>query len=168
MLKPDSLRAWLTDAIPEIKAEPSRLQIHIERGSVRSLGAPINGLAWEYRYALSAIALDLTTHPDAVFAALIGWVSIYQTELLQSFDKNRQGIAFDVEVLDAKKIDLDIRLELTEVVRAIPRPGGGHTIIHDPEPPQAGMDQWPDGPAEPPPIRSIWIGDELVAELPDG
>lgn len=168
MIKPDSLRAFLTSAVPALGQEADRLQIYIDKGSVRATGVPTAGgvTAFEYGYTCTLLLLDLAVHPDAVFVPLLAWLWENQPDLLQNYDRNRQGLAFEADILDAKKIDLQITVPLTERVGATPRDGGGFDIVHFPEPAQAGVETWSDGPAEPPPATSIWVGDEMIAEIP--
>lgn len=170
MLKPDSLRAFLTAAVPALKAEADRLQIFVDKGAIRSTGVPTAAgvTGFEYGYTCTLLLLDLAEHPDAVFVPLLVWVGANQPELLQNFEKNRQGIAFEADILANDKIDLQISLELTERVVAKPRAGGGVDIEHLAEPPQAGVEAWPGLQGVPPPATEIYAGDELIAQIPAG
>ncbi|WP_292066006.1 phage tail protein [Brevundimonas sp. UBA7664] len=167
MLKPDSVRAFLTAAIPALKAEPDRLQIYIDKGSIRATGVPgASGvMGFEYRYTCTLMLLDFAVHPDAVMTPLVAWVAVNEPELLQNYDKNREGLAFEADILDARKIDLQISLPLTERVIATPV-DGGFNMVHAAEPAQAGVESWPAGPASPPVIHSIYADGELIAEIP--
>lgn len=168
MRKPDSLRAWLSGAIPSLKADPDRLQIFIEKGGLRSTGVPgVSGtLGVEYSYTCQLLLLDFAGDPDGVFIALIAWISTNQPELLQNFDRNRQGIAFECDILDGQKVDLQITLELTEAVLASARTEGGYDVIHPEEAAQVGLEPWATGPNTPPLIGSLYANGELIAELP--
>ena len=46
MNKPESLRAHLVAAVPELKRNPDRLLTFVDNGSMRSTAAP--GLSFEY------------------------------------------------------------------------------------------------------------------------
>lgn len=170
MLKPDSLRAFLTTAVPALGQEADRLKIFIDKGSIRATGRPIAGgvTAFEYGYTCTLLLLDLAEHPDSVFVPLLVWVGRNEPALLQNFEKNRQGIVFDADILADDKIDLQISLELTERVVATPRPSGGVDVVHAAEPPQAGVETWPGLESAPPSATSIYVGDELIAEIPAG
>lgn len=171
MLKPDSLRAFLTAAVPALAAEADRLKIFVDKGTIRATGAATAGgvTGFEYGYTCTLLLLDLAEHPDAVFVPLLVWVGRNQPDLLQNFQRNRTGISFDADILADDKIDLQISLELTERVIATPRAGGeGVDIEHAPEPPQAGVETWPGLEASPPPAASIYAHGELIAEIPAG
>ena len=154
MLKPDSLRAHLTAAIAELARNPDQLLVFIDRGAIVSTGVP--GLSFEYRYTLNLILTDCTVHPDTIMVPLLAWLAVHQPELLANPDRRGQ-IAFEADILDNDRIDLDIKIPLTERVGVHPLPDGGHSAEHYPEPPvmepylQAG--HW-----------QLYVKGELVAE----
>lgn len=168
MLKPDLLRAFLTAAIPALQGVADRLQVFIDKGSIRATGVPARSgvVGFEYRYTCTLILQDFAGHPDAVMLPVVAWVALNEPELLANYDKNRTGIAFEADILSAKAIDLQISLDLTERVIATPRLGGGFDIVHAAEPAQVGIETWPNGPENPPEISSIFLGGELIAEIP--
>lgn len=133
MLKPDSLRAALTAAIADLRTDPKRLSMFIDKGSLRATAAP--GLSFEYRYTLQLLLLDFAGHPDQVMVPLIAWLFVHQNELLANPDKSRDGIGFKAELLDSGRVDLEIELALTERVRVQRRQDGGFDVTHLPEPP---------------------------------
>lgn len=171
MTKADRLREYLSAAIPALKDNPDRFQVFVDKGSLRATGAPGAGgvIAFEKSYTCTLLLLDFAGDENAVFLAVIAWLSVHQVETLQNFDRNRQGVGFECDVLDAHKVDLQITLDLTERIGATPRPApnqGGYDIAVWAEPAQAGQDAWMDGPAVPPLVGSIYAGGELIAELP--
>ena len=131
MLKPESLRKHLATAIPELARNPDQLLVFIDNGSLASTAA--DGLSFEYRYTLNLILTDYAGHPDTVMVPLLIWIGIHQNELLAN-PGNRSAIAFDADLLANDKVDLSIRLPLTERVGVHPRDGGGYNIEHYPEP----------------------------------
>lgn len=166
MLKPDSLRAALTAAMPALARDPDKLAIFIDKGRIagRMRSAPdYPNIGFEYRYQLNAVLLDFTGHPDAVFVAVMLWLHDNQPDLLQRHAP--EPIAFDADVIDAKTIDLSFKLELSETVRAVPLDGGGMEMIHLPEPPAIdefeGVSRWT-------PLEAIYVAGELVAGEPPG
>lgn len=171
MLKPDSLRAFLTAAVPALRAESDRLKIFMEKGQLRcALG---QHLGWEYAYTLTLQIIDFTGHPDTVAAPLLCWVRVNQPDLLQNRDRNRDGITFEAEILDNDKVDMEIQLPLTERVTCARAGDGTFTAIHQAEPVydqvfSAGFDPqpWVALPAAP---FKIYLDDELVEDLtPEG
>jgi hypothetical protein len=133
MLKPDTLRAALTAACADLRTDPKRLVMMIDKGSIRATAVP--GLSFEYRYTLQLLLLDFAGHPDQIMVPLIAWLFVNQNELLANPDKSRDGIGFNAELLDSGRVDLEITLVLTERVRVVRREDGGHDVTHLPEPP---------------------------------
>jgi len=153
MIKPSSLREHLTAALPELRRDPDKLLVFIDRGSLVGTYAP--GLSFEYRYTLNLILTDYAGHPDAVMVPLLVWIASQQPELLAN-PGLREQIAFEADVLDNDKVDLDIKLPLTERVGVHARAGGGYDIEHYPEPqlePYLDAEHW-----------EIYVKGELVAQ----
>lgn len=131
MIKPDSLRKQLTEAIPELKRDPDRLLLFIKDGSLAATLAP--GLSFEYRYSLHMIITDFGGHPDAVMVPVLVWLARNQPELLAN-PALRAGVAFEAEILANDKVDLELSLPLTERVGVHALPTGGYNVEHYPEP----------------------------------
>lgn len=142
MIKPDSLRAALTLAMPELHRSPERLLVFIDEGSIAASFAP--GFSFEWRYTLNLIFTDFAGDPDAVIVPLLLWLRINQSELLANPDRFGE-IKFEADVLANDKLDLSIKIPLTERVGVHPV-AGGLTTLHYPEPPN---DAAPELPAEP-------------------
>ena len=153
MYKPDSLRALLTAANPELARDPDRLVVFIDEGNLVATFAP--GLSFEYRYVLNLVLTDYAGHPDAVMVPLLIWIQEHQSELLANPD-NRGRISFEADVLANDRVDLSIKIPLTERVGVHPRSGGGHNVQHYHEPQLETVLQaqhW-----------QLWLKDELIAE----
>lgn len=115
MLKPASLRAALTAAVPHLQQNPQALHVFIEEGSLRSTMA--GGLSCEYSYTLTATLTDYADHADKVFIPIIAWLRWQQPEMLLNPDLMRDGFTFEVDFLGHDKCDIQIKLKLTERVR---------------------------------------------------
>jgi hypothetical protein len=141
-----SLRNALTAAVPEIARDPSKLTVFAKAGSSVATGAG-ESLSWEYRYTATLLLLDFAGDADHVTAAVHAWVRVYQPELLDNAELRERGIQFEAELLNAKAVDLQITLQLTEAVRVLPRAGAPETgpaaqrweITHLPEPPRMSL-----------------------------
>ncbi|WP_010465863.1 phage tail protein [Acidovorax radicis] len=136
MEKPNSLRDTLTKALPTVKKDPQKLAIFITGGRVMHTGT--DALSFEYAYTLRLLLLDYAGHADAVMAPVVGWMKRNQPEVFDNPERRARAIRFEAEYLNAKAIDLQIELELTEAVLARPRPGGptgALNLIHKNEPP---------------------------------
>lgn len=132
MNKPGSLRRHLLEHIGELSHDPDRLLIFIENGKIRCTAAA--GLSFEYEYSLQMIITDFAGHPDSVMIPLLGWLRTNQHELLANFDKNKDGIQFDAEIMANDLVDLSITLPLSERVTVKLQPDGALDVKHPDEP----------------------------------
>jgi hypothetical protein len=132
MNKPESLRKHLLDSIPELRHNPDRLHVFIDNGTMRSTAAP--GLSFEYAYTLNLILTDFAGHPDAVAIPLFAWVLVNQRELMENLERSKDAIAFEADVLDNSKVDLSIKLPLTERVIVKRQDDGKLVVSHPAEP----------------------------------
>lgn len=132
MNKPESLRAHLLAAVPELKNNPDRLLVFIDNGSMRSTAAP--GLSFEYSYTLNLILTDFAGHPDAIAIPLFAWVLVNQRELMENIQRGMDAIKFEADILDNSKVDLSITLPLTERVIVKPQADGTLQVSHPAEP----------------------------------
>lgn len=114
MIKPASLRAALTAAVPHLQKNPQALHVFVEAGSVRSTMA--GGLSCEYSYTLTATLTDFADHADQVFIPIVAWLRWQQPEMLLNPELMRDGFTFEVDFLDHQKADIQIKLKLTERV----------------------------------------------------
>ena len=151
MNKPNSLRDHLLAAVPELHKNPDRLLVFIDNGSIRSTAAP--GLSFEYSYTLNVILTDYAGHPDAVAIPLLAWLLVNQPELLTNLEKGKTAIAFEADVLDNSKVDLSLKLPLTERVIVKKQEDGSLQVSH---------------PDEPQVFEETFTLDGLRIETPDG
>ena len=133
MNKSESLRAHLLASVRDLNAQPDRLMVFIDQGVIRSTAAP--GLSFEYSYTLNIILTDYPGHPDAVAIPLLAWVLVNQRDLLENREKGKDAISFEADVLDSSKVDLSIKLPLTERV-IVKKQDDGTLIVTHPEEPQ--------------------------------
>lgn len=152
MLKPADLRRAITAALPDLARNPDRLLVFIDEGNVRCTAAA--SLSFEYGYTLSVVVTDFADHADALIVPVLEWVARNQPELLANPDRARDGITFEADLLDHDKMDVHIRIALTERVTVADNPDGSRTATHHPEPPldpHEGVESW-----------------ELILRHPDG
>ena len=71
MLKPDSLRRALTDAVTVLKTSPEMLRIFVDNGSIASTLA--TSLSFEKRYTLNVIVTDFTGDFDLLIVPVLAW-----------------------------------------------------------------------------------------------
>lgn len=132
MNKPESLRGHLLTTVPELHKNPDRLLVFIDNGTIRSTAAP--GLSFEYSYTLNVILTDYPGHPDAVAIPLLAWLLVNQPELLTNLEKGKTAIQFEADILDDSKVDLSLKLPLTERVIVKQQPDGSLQVSHPDEP----------------------------------
>ncbi len=113
MKKPEGLRAHLTEALPWLRDNPDRLLVFIDEGGIVSTEEA--GLSFEWRYTLNLIFTDLAEHPVDIVVPMLEWLRENQSELMGNPER-RNDIRFEADVLAGDKIDLSIKLPLTERV----------------------------------------------------
>ena len=128
MNKPASLRRALTAAIPSLEAEPDKLAVFLDEGSIVATGT--RSLSFEYRYTAHALVMDFAGDADTVFVALVEWVRTNQPDLVTNPDEAGNGIAFEVDILNHTSVDISIKLALTESVVVTTEPNGSRVIEH--------------------------------------
>lgn len=131
MNKPNSLREHLLNAIQGLKKNPDRLLIFIDSGSVRCTA---RGLSFEYSYTLQVLLTDFAGHPDSVFIPTLEWLRRHQPDLLTNLERGKDAIAFEADILDGGKVDMSIKLPITERVIVKRLENGTLDISHPDEP----------------------------------
>ncbi|MGO4703824.1 phage tail protein [Dyella sp. 2RAB6] len=96
MKKPDSLRAALVAALPDLARDPERFLVFIDKGSLHATYVP--GLSFECAYTLNIILTDFAEDPLIVWVALLAWLSANQPELLDNVDLRREGVSFEADI----------------------------------------------------------------------
>ena len=104
---------------------------------IATTGAP--GRSFEWRYTANLIVTDFAGDPNVLLLAVLDWARIHQNELLDA-PSQRDRITFEVDVLANDKVDLDIKLPLTERVIVSKDPGGFDVIEVADEP--APVSEW--------------------------
>ena len=133
MIKIDSLRAALELALPELRGDPDKLVIFVDRGRIVSRLSP--GLAFEYRYEATLWLPGLTGGSDRVMLPLLLWMRTNQPDIFQRFDRDDTAIVFAADIVDAATADVMIKFELTEGVVATARgDGSGWDVDRTAEP----------------------------------
>ncbi|MEN3261320.1 phage tail protein [Sodalis endosymbiont of Spalangia cameroni] len=140
MLKPDSLRAALTAAVPYVAQNPDCLHIFIDEGAIVSTLAP--SLSFEYQYTLNLVITDYADSADPLVVAILHWLRSHQPDIMANPDKRDKGFTFEVDFLDNAMRDISLNLRLTE--RVIVREDGGTlTVSHvdEPAPPPSDLSE---------------------------
>ena len=133
MEKIRSLRAAIEAAIPDLARNPDRLVIFVNQGQIAS--ASITSPSFEYRYEGEILLTDYSDHVDKAVVATLLWARLNEPDIFTNYHQGKLGLSFDAELIDEKKIDLVIRLPLTERVIVRELETGEVTIEHIGEPP---------------------------------
>ncbi|QWP76090.1 phage tail protein [Lysobacter sp. K5869] len=131
MNKPASLRAHLAAALPELSTDPERMLVFVEEGSVISTAQP--NASFELRYRLSLVLVDFVGDAARLFLAVLRWVQANQWDLLAHPDRWGE-LAFEVDVIDHERADVQIRLPLRERIGVTTDANGVERVEPWPEP----------------------------------
>lgn len=166
MKKPDSLRAKLTEGLPDLARDPNRLRIWIEEGHVRchAQDPELGGnLSFTLEYKLTVVIEGWAQSQLLIWILLIDWLRVQQPDLLTPAN-SRTAIPFEADLLSEKEADISFDLKLTEPVKVTRRPDGGFDMQviaeSDPLMPDA-VSMIPGGA----PLTSLWL--DGVQLLPD-
>lgn len=155
MKKPASLRNAIAALLPDMARDPDRLAMWVERGNVRATGNRQQGFSWEYD--LIVYAENYAHDPALLFFIVTRWLRTQQPDLLAA---NTPGFPFEVDVIDAKTVDVKITLPLREIVTADDQGDGKWQLAIVDEPAPLFPDDAPLRDYEGP-ITSIWArGDD--------
>jgi len=114
MRKPNSLRAHLSAATPELRRDPDKLAIYVREGQLISAGAET--LSFEYRYTLNVVLLDYAGQADAIMLPLLAWLRVHQVEILENPALRDKAVRFEVEYQNNETVDISIEVDLSEAV----------------------------------------------------
>lgn len=114
MKKPNLLREYLLEAIPDLSPDQDRLLIFANNGTLRS--TMVSGYSFEMAYTLDLIITDYAGDVDTIGLVLFTWIAKNQPELMANHEKGKQAISFEAELLDNSKYDLNFKVPLTERV----------------------------------------------------
>jgi hypothetical protein len=128
MNKPNSLRAAIERAHPQLSASPDLLTVFINDGTVVATGTRTP--SFEYRYDCEMIVRDFIGSADEVMIAVIEWARVNQPNLVTNPDQRRDGITFVADILANNAVDLAVTLKLTESVVVGTDDHGQRTVEH--------------------------------------
>ncbi|WP_035603384.1 phage tail protein [Edwardsiella tarda] len=135
MNKPGSLRQALDQALPDLHANPDKLHLFVDDGSIICTQAA--SLSWEYRYTLNVIITDFVGDQNILMAVVIAWLRQHQPDLLANPDQRPHGFSFEAIIQSNAVCDLILDLRLTERVLAHQQDDTVMVAtIDEPEPPQ--------------------------------
>ncbi|MXO66242.1 phage tail protein [Altericroceibacterium endophyticum] len=151
MKKPNSLRAHLTAALPELARDPDALDIYVTGGSLAMRCG--GNLGFEQRYTMHVVLLDYRGEPEQLFLPLSLWLRHHQGDLLLDPQGAQENIRFQVDLRDNQAVDVALNFPVTEAVDVLPDDSGGYRLSVREEAP------FPDQPPLSDPLsllRQIW------------
>ncbi len=135
MKKLQSFRAALLAASPELSLDPQKTSIFADSGEAVARAGAARG--WEYRYQAVAIIQDFAGDVDAIAHAVIEWIRAEMPGLLANPEKMDKAFRFEVEMISAELVDLQITVTVEEPVSVT----AAGTFEH-PAPPPIDLDDW--------------------------
>ncbi|WP_097306006.1 phage tail protein [Escherichia coli] len=130
MLKMNRLRETLTASSRWCRANPEKLTVFAETGSIETTGETPT---FSYRYTLVAFVMDFPGHIDELMLPLIVWLMHNQPDLLLNPEKNKD-VKFSVAVNDDDSTDLLLEIPVRERVKVCRNERGELYPVHLPEP----------------------------------
>ena len=119
MRKHSSFRNAIVAAFPELERNPQALAVFVDQGRIAARAGPVAGgkaTGFEWRYTLTAILIDFTGDPNQLAARVLDWIRIHQVDRLQNHGTGDEAFGFKVDILDDRKVDIEISIELDEAV----------------------------------------------------
>lgn len=155
MHKLKSLRQALIDAIPQLNANPERLQMSVSGGNIDARLA--SSLSFEKRYALNAKVSGFTGDSDGLFVPVLAWLWENQPDIFTLDEGHKNGYTFAIVLNDDDTTDITISVQLTERILVSQDQGALHAT-YSPEPPL------PEPVTRP---KALYINGELVSQWED-
>ncbi|WP_312948116.1 phage tail protein [Superficieibacter sp.] len=112
MLKPDSLRSALTDAVPVLRTNPDMLRLFVDNGRIAATLAA--SLSFEKQYTLNVVVTDFTGDFDLLLVPVMAWVREYQPDIMTTDVGQKKGFTFYADINNDSSFDISISLLLTE------------------------------------------------------
>lgn len=152
MHKLKSLRQALIDAIPQLNANPERLQMSVGGGNVDARLA--SSLSFEKRYALNVKVSGFTGDSEGFFVPVLAWLRENQPDIFTLDEGRKNGYTFAIVLNDDDTMDITISVQLTERILVSQEQGALHAT-YSPEPPL------PEPVTRP---KALYVNGELVSQ----
>ncbi|MCF8586670.1 phage tail protein [Enterobacter asburiae] len=155
MHKLKSLRQALIDAIPQLNANPERLQMSVGGGNIDARQA--SSLSFEKRYALNVKVSGFTGDSEGFFVPVLAWLRENQPDIFTLDEGRKNGYTFAIVLNDDDTMDITISVQLTERILVSQEQGALHAT-YSPEPPL------PEPVTRP---KALYVNGELVSQWED-
>lgn len=155
MHKLKSLRQALIDAIPQLNANPERLQMSVGGGNIDARQA--SSLSFEKRYALNVKVSGFTGDSEGFFVPVLAWLRENQPDIFTLDEGRKNGYTFAIVLNDDDTMNITISVQLTERILVSQEQGALHAT-YTPEPPL------PEPVTRP---KALYVNGELVSQWED-
>ena len=152
MHKLKSLRQALIDAIPQLNANPERLQMSVGGGNIDTRQA--SSLSFEKRYALNVKVSGFTGDSEGFFVPVLAWLRENQPDIFTLDEGRKNGYTFAIVLNDDDTMNITISVQLTERILVSQEQGALHAT-YSPEPPL------PEPVTRP---KALYVNGELVSQ----
>jgi len=131
MLKPESLRKALADAVPVLATNPEMLRLYVDGGNIAATLA--SSLSFEKQYSLNVVVTDFTGDFDLILVPVLAWLREHQPDILSTDTGQKKGFTFEADINNDSSFDISISLLMTErtLVREV---GAALHVENIPEP----------------------------------
>lgn len=135
MLKPESLRKALADAVPVLANNPEMLRLYVDGGNIAATLA--SSLSFEKQYSLNVVVTDFTGDFDLILVPVLAWLREHQPDILSTDTGQKKGFTFEADINNDSSFDISISLLMTE--RTLVREVGAALYVEnisEPPPPE--------------------------------
>jgi len=112
MLKPESLRKALADAVPVLATNPEMLRLYVDGGNIAATLA--SSLSFEKQYSLNVVVTDFTGDFDLILVPVLAWLREHQPDILSTDTGQKKGFTFEADINNDSSFDISISLLMTE------------------------------------------------------
>lgn len=134
MLKPDTLRKALTDAVPALHDNPDTLRLWVDKGSNTATFAP--SLSFEKQFNLNVAVSRFSGDIDTIFVPVMAWLRDNQPDILTVEAGQRGCFSWTLVANSDDTQELSIVLQLTERTKVTEVNGVLHAeTLPEPPPP---------------------------------
>ncbi|MBE4853360.1 phage tail protein [Enterobacter sp. I4] len=132
MHKLKSLRQALIDAVPQLRANPERLQMSVGSGNIDARLA--SSLSFEKQYELKAKVSGFSGYSEGIFVPVLAWLRENQPDIFTLDEGRKNGYLFQIVLNDDETADISFSLQLTERI-LVSQNEGTLLATYSPEPP---------------------------------
>ncbi|WP_034950916.1 phage tail protein [Erwinia oleae] len=126
MLKHETLRRALTDAVPTLHANPDALRISLTNGSIAATLAA--SLSFEKRFTLRLTVTNLAEDIDVLLAPVLAWLRENQPDVMTDDASRSKGFTFAADFNSDGSLSVTIDLLLTERTLVEEKEDGLHVL----------------------------------------